>query len=97
MDTLNALMLIAWSEYKAGRVPSEYSMAFQAPSLILSGFRTHAQLAMNMAMDLGINNLPSMPTNDRQENRRRTTYQGILLLSVTANNGMISPLGTRRG
>ncbi|KAJ3568449.1 hypothetical protein NP233_g5704 [Leucocoprinus birnbaumii] len=68
MDTLHALMLLSWSEYKNDRIPN---------------FRHYCQMAMRMAMDLGLSdqNPPShLPENER--NRRRATWANIIQLHL---------------
>jgi len=73
IDTLHALMLLSWSEYKNNR---------------MSGFRTYCQMAMRMAMDLGLsdqNVIQSIP-NEAERNRRRSTWASILQLHLTASS-----------
>ncbi|EKM80783.1 hypothetical protein AGABI1DRAFT_98908 [Agaricus bisporus var. burnettii JB137-S8] len=70
MDTLHATMLLSWSEYKNERIPS---------------FRHYCQMAMTMAMDLGLSeqNPPShLPESER--NRRRNTWACIIQLHLTS-------------
>jgi hypothetical protein len=73
MDTLHALMLLSWSEFKNHRV---------------AGFRTYCQLAMRMAMDLGLSeqSVAQMGLNERDRSRRRATWSGIVQLNVAATS-----------
>ncbi|KAF8070359.1 hypothetical protein FPV67DRAFT_1755501 [Lyophyllum atratum] len=61
MDTLHALILLAWSEYKNNRG---------------SSFRTYCSMAVRMAMDLGLSdqNAVQMHLSEKERNRRRTTW-----------------------
>jgi len=70
MDTLHAILLLAWSEYKNERIPS---------------FRLYGQMAMKMAMDLGLpDQIPPTNLPENERNRRRTTYANIVQLQYTA-------------
>jgi hypothetical protein len=74
MDTLHALILLSWSEYKSNQV---------------AGFRTYSQMAMRMAMDLGLSDQNSIQIHlsERERNRRRSAWSSILQLhSATSYN-----------
>ncbi|KAJ7594678.1 hypothetical protein C8J56DRAFT_927363 [Mycena floridula] len=72
-NTLHAFMLLSWSEYRNNRIPS---------------FRSYCAMAMRMAMDLGLSDQNISPPNasEKERNRRRTTWQGILQLHVTSSS-----------
>jgi len=64
LETLNAIMLLAWSEYKNHRYPA---------------FRTYYQMAMRMAMDLGLEQNSHQPhLSDKERNRRRASWANML-------------------
>ncbi|KAF7362111.1 hypothetical protein MVEN_00556900 [Mycena venus] len=73
MDTLHGIMLLSWSEYKNNRVP---------------GLRTYCQMAMRMAIDLGLSDQNVSPINatESERNRRRSTWASILQLHLTASS-----------
>jgi len=73
MDTLHALMLLSWSEYKNRRV---------------AGFRNYCQLAMRMAMDLGLSEQSGVQLgfNERERSRRRATWSSIVQLNLAATS-----------
>lgn len=73
IETLHAIMLLSWSEYKNNR---------------LSGFRAYCQMAMRMAMDLGLSdqNAIQMHPSESERNRRRSTWAGILQLHLTSSS-----------
>ncbi|KAJ7928548.1 hypothetical protein B0H13DRAFT_1597627 [Mycena leptocephala] len=73
MDTLHGVMLLAWSEYKNNRIP---------------GLRTYCQMAMRMAIDLGLSDQNVSPINatESERNRRRSTWASILQLHLTASS-----------
>ncbi|KAF8629243.1 hypothetical protein AX17_005822 [Amanita inopinata Kibby_2008] len=72
-DTLHALILLSWSEYKCSR---------------LSGFRVYYQMAMKMAMDLGLSDQDSVPISgsEAEQNRRRSTWASIVRLHIMASS-----------
>ncbi|KAF5386139.1 hypothetical protein D9615_002347 [Tricholomella constricta] len=61
MDTLHALILLTWSEYKNNRA---------------SSFRSYCSMAIRMAMDLGLSdhNAIHMHPSEKERNRRRATW-----------------------
>ncbi|KAJ2931307.1 hypothetical protein H1R20_g5842, partial [Candolleomyces eurysporus] len=66
MDTLHAIMLLAWAEYKNGKHPS---------------FRSYAHNAVQMAQDLGLSDSePIMQIPDAERRRRQITWANILQL-----------------
>ena len=71
MDTLHAIMLLSWSEYKNNRI---------------SGFRTYYQMAMRMAMDLGLSdqNAHQGHFGEKERNCRRATWNNILQMHMSA-------------
>ncbi|KAF8633642.1 hypothetical protein AX15_001329 [Amanita polypyramis BW_CC] len=71
-DTLHALILLCWSEYKNNR---------------LHGFRAYYQMVMKMAMDLGLSDQDAspIPNNEGDNNRRRSTWASILRLHIMAS------------
>ncbi|KAF9467333.1 hypothetical protein BDZ94DRAFT_1318757 [Collybia nuda] len=73
MDTLHALILLSWSEYKNNRV---------------TGFRAYYQTAMRMAMDLGLSdqNAVQMHLSETERDRRRSTWAHILQMHMTASS-----------
>ncbi|KAJ6497818.1 hypothetical protein C8R45DRAFT_140751 [Mycena sanguinolenta] len=73
MDTLHGIMLLSWSEYKNNRIP---------------GLRTYCQLAMKMAMELGLSDQNITPINasETERNRRRSTWASTLQLHLTASS-----------
>ncbi|KAF8170284.1 hypothetical protein K438DRAFT_1684661 [Mycena galopus ATCC 62051] len=73
MDTLHGIMLLSWSEYKNNRIP---------------GLRTYCQMAMRMAMELGLSDQNISPINatENERNRRRSTWASILQLHLTASS-----------
>ncbi|KAJ7188548.1 hypothetical protein C8R46DRAFT_1055030 [Mycena filopes] len=73
MDTLHGVMLLSWSEYKNNRIP---------------GLRTYCQMAMRMAIDLGLSDQNVSPINatENERNRRRSTWASILQLHLTASS-----------
>jgi len=73
IDTLHALMLLSWSEYKNNR---------------MAGFRAYCQMAMRMAMDLGLSdqNAIQMHPSEIERNRRRATWASILQLHLTVSS-----------
>ncbi|KAJ7209627.1 hypothetical protein GGX14DRAFT_534959 [Mycena pura] len=73
MDTLHGVMLLSWSEYKNNRIP---------------GLRSYCQMAMKMAMDLGVSDQNVSPINasEGERNRRRSTWASILQLHLTASS-----------
>ncbi|KAJ7718013.1 hypothetical protein DFH07DRAFT_860737 [Mycena maculata] len=73
MDTLHGVMLLSWSEYKNNRIP---------------GLRTYCQMAMRMAIDLGLSDQNVSPINatESERNRRRSTWASILQLHLTASS-----------
>ncbi|KAJ7287758.1 hypothetical protein C8J57DRAFT_1284831, partial [Mycena rebaudengoi] len=73
MDTLHGLMLLSWSEYKNNRIP---------------GLRDYCQMAMRMAIELGLSdqNVNPINTNETERNRRRSTWASILQLHLTASS-----------
>jgi len=72
MDTLHALILLSWSEYKNNQV---------------NGFRTYTQLAMRMGIDLGLSdqNTIQIHLSDRERHRRRSAWTSILQLHSAAS------------
>jgi len=73
METLHALILLSWSEYKNNRI---------------SGFKAYCQMAMRMAMDLGLsdqNSIQALPS-EGERIRRRSTWASILQLHMTFNS-----------
>ncbi|KAJ6495636.1 hypothetical protein C8R47DRAFT_1265018 [Mycena vitilis] len=73
MDTLHGVMLLSWSEYKNNRIP---------------GLRTYCQMAMRMAIELGLSDQNVSPINatESERNRRRSTWASILQLHLTASS-----------
>ncbi|KAK7057449.1 hypothetical protein R3P38DRAFT_2841057 [Favolaschia claudopus] len=73
MDTLHGIMLLAWSEYKNSRI---------------AGLRTYCQMAMRMAMELGLSEQTPSPINltESERNRRRSTWASVLQLHLTASS-----------
>jgi len=73
MDTLHGVMLLSWSEYKSNRIP---------------GLRSYCQMAMKMAMDLGVSDQNVSPINasEGERNRRRSTWASILQLHLTVSS-----------
>jgi len=73
IDTLHALMLLSWSEYKSNR---------------MAGFRAYCEMAMRMAIDLGLSdqNAIQMNPNENERNRRRSTWASIVQLHLTASS-----------
>ncbi|KAJ7124980.1 hypothetical protein C8R44DRAFT_128246 [Mycena epipterygia] len=73
MDTLHGVMLLSWSEYKNNRIP---------------GLRNYCQMAMRMAIDLGLSDQNVSPINasESERNRRRSTWASILQLHLTASS-----------
>ncbi|RDB24813.1 hypothetical protein Hypma_008003 [Hypsizygus marmoreus] len=73
MDTLHALMLLSWSEYKNNRV---------------TNFRTYCQMAMRMAMDLGLSDQNALQGHfsEKERSRRRATWANILQLHLSASS-----------
>ncbi|KAF7315257.1 Zn(2)-C6 fungal-type domain-containing protein [Mycena indigotica] len=72
LDTLHGVMLLSWSEYKNNRI---------------SGLRSYCQMAMRMAIDIGLSDqslLASLSENER--NRRRSTWASVLQLHLTASS-----------
>ncbi|KAJ7502847.1 hypothetical protein B0H11DRAFT_2154931 [Mycena galericulata] len=72
MDTLHGVMLLSWSEYKNNRI---------------NGLRNYCQMAMRMAIDLGLSDQNVSPINasESERNRRRSTWASILQLHLTAS------------
>ncbi|KAJ7232766.1 hypothetical protein B0H12DRAFT_1144786 [Mycena haematopus] len=73
MDTLHGIMLLSWSEYKNNRI---------------TGLRTYCQMAMRMAMELGLSDQNIGPINatESERNRRRATWTSTLQLHLTASS-----------
>ncbi|KAJ7178826.1 hypothetical protein C8R43DRAFT_1189333 [Mycena crocata] len=73
MDTLHGVMLLSWSEYKNNRIP---------------GLRNYCQMAMRMAIDLGLSDqtVSSINISESERNRRRSTWASILQLHLTASS-----------
>ncbi|KAF8995469.1 hypothetical protein BDQ17DRAFT_1392227 [Cyathus striatus] len=73
METLHALMLLSWAEYKSNRIP---------------GFRVYCQMAMRMAVELGLSdqNAVQMHLSENERNRRRSTWASILQLHLTVSS-----------
>ncbi|KAF8732391.1 hypothetical protein AX14_004466 [Amanita brunnescens Koide BX004] len=71
-DTLHALILLCWSEYKNNRI---------------HGFRGYYQMVMKMAMDLGLSDqdASAIPSSDGDNNRRRSTWASIVRLHIMAS------------
>jgi hypothetical protein len=71
-ETLHALILLCWSEYKNNR---------------LHGFRAYYQMVMKMAMDLGLSDQDASPVSgsDGDQNRRRSTWASIVRLHIMAS------------
>jgi len=71
-DTLHALMLLSWSEYKINRI---------------AGFRAYCQLVMRMAMDLGLSdqNIQLCPS-ERERTRMRATWANIVQLHLRSSS-----------
>lgn len=61
MDTVHALILISWSEYKNNRA---------------SSFRSYCSMAIRMAMDLGLSDqhAVNMYPSEKERIRRRATW-----------------------
>jgi hypothetical protein len=78
-ETLHGLMLLSWSEYKNNRI---------------SSFRMYCQMAMRLAIELGLSEQNDMQNsrNDRERNRRRTTWSSIVQLHLTASSCKTCPL-----
>ncbi|KAF4599741.1 hypothetical protein EYR40_006840 [Pleurotus pulmonarius] len=74
MDTLHALMLVSWLEYKNNRI---------------SSFKVYCQMAMSMAIDLGLSDQHTIQMNpsEVERNRRRSTWANIVQLHLTASSG----------
>ncbi|KAF8893922.1 hypothetical protein BD779DRAFT_1669438 [Infundibulicybe gibba] len=73
IDTLHATMLLSWSEYKDNRITS---------------FRAYCQMAMKMAIDLGLSdqNPIHLYPSESERNRRRATWSNILQLHLTVSS-----------
>ncbi|KAJ7072552.1 hypothetical protein C8F01DRAFT_1104345 [Mycena amicta] len=73
MDTLHGIMLLSWSEYKNNRIP---------------GLRNYCQMAMRMAIDIGLSdqNVNSLNLSESERNRRRSTWASVLQLHLTASS-----------
>ncbi|KAK2467851.1 hypothetical protein APHAL10511_000146 [Amanita phalloides] len=71
LDTIHALILLCWSEYKNNRI---------------HGFRAYYQMVMKMAMDLGLSDQDAspLPNNEGDNNRRRSTWTSIVRLHIIA-------------
>ncbi|PFH52066.1 hypothetical protein AMATHDRAFT_57886 [Amanita thiersii Skay4041] len=72
-DTLHALILLSWSEYKNNR---------------LQGFRAYFQTVVKMGMDLGLSEQDNVPisANESQANCRRSTWASIVRLHLMASS-----------
>ncbi|KAG2015849.1 hypothetical protein CC2G_009078 [Coprinopsis cinerea AmutBmut pab1-1] len=71
METLHAVMLIAWAEYKHGRY---------------TAFRQYCQRAISMASDIGLSeNDRVLHTADNEQRRRQATWAGVVQLHLTAS------------
>lgn len=81
VDTLLALIVLCWSEFKSIRSTSNYDPARQAD------FRTYCQLAYRMAIDVGWTDqaIASLNLDDAEKTKRRTTWAQVGQLQMTAN------------
>ncbi|TFK25560.1 hypothetical protein FA15DRAFT_755787 [Coprinopsis marcescibilis] len=76
MDTLHAVMLICWIEYKHSKFTS---------------FRQFCSKAISMAQDLGLSDNDRMGhASDSEQRRRQATWTGILQLHLTASQTVTS-------
>ncbi|KAF7298129.1 Zn(2)-C6 fungal-type domain-containing protein [Mycena chlorophos] len=73
LDTLHGIMLLSWSEYKNNRIP---------------GLRSYCQMAMRMAIDIGLSdqNATSANLSENERNTRRATWASVLQLHLTASS-----------
>ncbi|KAJ6602198.1 hypothetical protein B0H10DRAFT_2081257 [Mycena sp. CBHHK59/15] len=73
MDTLHGIMLLSWSEYKNNRI---------------LGLRNYCQMAMKMAIEVGLSDQNGSPINvsESERNRRRSTWGCVLQLHLTASS-----------
>ncbi|TFK74540.1 hypothetical protein BDN72DRAFT_759515 [Pluteus cervinus] len=71
-DTLHALIILSWSEYKLNRIP---------------GFRAYCAMVMRMALDLGLNdqNIQLHPS-PRERSRMQATWDNILQLHLRSSS-----------
>ncbi|KAH7925927.1 hypothetical protein BV22DRAFT_1128601 [Leucogyrophana mollusca] len=75
LDTLHAAMILAWAEYKSGRV---------------LGFRQYSELAMRMALAMGLSDQATsqMSHYDQYETRLRSTWSSVTQLQVYATSAV---------
>jgi len=73
IETLHSLILLSWSEYKNHRIP---------------GFRAYSEMAMRMAMDLGLSdqNTIQLQASESERHRRRSTWAAILHLHLSVSS-----------
>jgi hypothetical protein len=82
-------MLLAWSEYKNNRITG--APIFDPTEFMLNenlAFRSYYSTVTKMAMDLGIDQeaMVQMVANERERNRRRLTWQGVLQLHMAVSS-----------
>ena len=83
MENLHAIMLLAWTEYKANRLQSSYlhPHAFASMLTSLSDFRTYTHSALQMAQELGLSETDQMiHLPDAERRRRQLTWTNLVQL-----------------
>ncbi|KAL4080171.1 hypothetical protein V8B97DRAFT_1864476 [Scleroderma yunnanense] len=74
LETLHCVMLLAWSEYKGGRV---------------HGFRQYSDLAMRTAMAIGLSEQSlQLSPYDSYQNKLRLTWTSVNQMQLYASSGM---------
>jgi hypothetical protein len=91
IEILHAVIVLAWSEYKAGRMsgPTEYSQVSLQLIVATSGpsFLTmmHVQMATKLAMSLGLgNDVVTQASSERERTVLRSTWSSVVQLQQIA-------------
>ncbi|EGO25163.1 hypothetical protein SERLADRAFT_464891 [Serpula lacrymans var. lacrymans S7.9] len=71
LDSLHALMVLAWSEYKNGRA---------------LGFRGYCEMAMTMAVDLGLSEAGAVNSYGTDQDHLRVTWSSLVQLHYYASS-----------
>jgi hypothetical protein len=86
------VIVLAWSEYKAGRMsgPTEYSqvcliVAPSGQSVPIFLTMMHVQMATKLAMNLGLgNDVAGQPSSERERTVLRSTWSSVVQLQQIA-------------